>query len=403
MVQKYRLYLRRLSGVSQHQSGMNTAFMGSQEASFGSMSSLDGLDLQALAVSGQLPPQSLATLQTGGLGRSTAISANTGINVPLVDQRNIFSSEIPKLRFGAGLQLSNDGKPMNLLHGLPITMEPKQLAQLQQSVQSFGNVSLQVSEGSSTFLNMPPTSLRKSLLSHVDVVHGNQSSSLMMQMAQSQSRGQLLDEIAASALSSSVGQEVFSNEISGQIMERNGTIVNGRSVELPGNGFPLANTTGVSILTSTGIFEGGGSKELKVPRDSAPSYDIFSELFQGKSQDWGLQNVALTFDASQHVNSLQGKPYLSPSFLTNQDCASMQKNGQNMNTSVIGKSMFLRETIEQGNTKNSAQRPNNPMADNSIKVKTETMPDSRSETVLLPEHFGQDDLMSALLKQVSFL
>ena len=44
-LQKYRLYLRRLSGVSQHQSVLNNSFMGPQEATFGPMSSPNGLDL----------------------------------------------------------------------------------------------------------------------------------------------------------------------------------------------------------------------------------------------------------------------------------------------------------------------------------------------------------------------
>ncbi|KAM3398382.1 two-component response regulator ARR1 [Capsicum galapagoense] len=60
--QKYRLYLRRLSGVSQHQNGLNNSFMGHPEATYGTMTSFSGLELQALVATGQLPIQSLATL-----------------------------------------------------------------------------------------------------------------------------------------------------------------------------------------------------------------------------------------------------------------------------------------------------------------------------------------------------
>ncbi|KAM3202544.1 two-component response regulator ARR1 [Capsicum annuum] len=62
VLQKYRLYLRRLSGVSQHQNGLNNLFMGHPEATYGTMTSFSGLELQALVATGQLPIQSLATL-----------------------------------------------------------------------------------------------------------------------------------------------------------------------------------------------------------------------------------------------------------------------------------------------------------------------------------------------------
>ncbi|XP_055811279.1 two-component response regulator ARR1-like isoform X1 [Solanum dulcamara] len=66
-LQKYRLYLRRLSGVSQHQNGMNNSFLGHPEATYGTMTSFNGLELQALAATSQLPAQSLATLQAAAL------------------------------------------------------------------------------------------------------------------------------------------------------------------------------------------------------------------------------------------------------------------------------------------------------------------------------------------------
>ena len=78
--------------------------MGPQEATFGPISSLNGLDLQTLAVAGQLPAQSLATLQAAGFGRSTSKS---GLPMPLVDQRNLFSFEALKFRYGARRVSSN--------------------------------------------------------------------------------------------------------------------------------------------------------------------------------------------------------------------------------------------------------------------------------------------------------
>ncbi|XP_071687988.1 two-component response regulator ARR2-like [Rutidosis leptorrhynchoides] len=49
LVQNYRLYRRRLSG-SQHPSGMTAGFIGGPNAVYGSISSLSGLDPQALAM-----------------------------------------------------------------------------------------------------------------------------------------------------------------------------------------------------------------------------------------------------------------------------------------------------------------------------------------------------------------
>ncbi|XP_042484211.1 two-component response regulator ARR2 [Macadamia integrifolia] len=418
-LQKYRLYLRRLSEVSQHQSGVNTPFMGPQEANFRSISSLDGMELQALAVSGQLPPQSLASLQAG-LGRTTT---TTGVTMPTVDQRNIFGPEISKLRFGSGQQLSNSSKQVNLLPGLPTSMEPKQLPRPHQSAQSFGSVGLQVNEGTSTFLNLP-TSLRTTLSNDMHGVHGNHGSPLMMQMTQSQMRGQSLNEIVggrASGIPPTIGQQIFSNESFSQALNRNRTIINGRSAacnpvsqvspvvdfsmnhmtELPGNSFPLASATEVSTLTSTGMFQEGGNMGLKGSRGYAPSYDIFNELHQPKTQDWELQNVGLNFEASQHLNSIiQSNRDHAQSVMGSQGFASNMKNGQNMNMHIVGNSLVSSgEANEHGNTENSAQRPNNPLVDNSFRVKSEVTPDLSCEPLFIPDHFGQDDLMSALLKQ----
>ncbi|KAJ4968052.1 hypothetical protein NE237_014753 [Protea cynaroides] len=418
-LQKYRLYLRRLSGVSQHQGGVNTPFMSPQEASFRSISSFDGLDIQAFAASGQLPPQSLASLQAG-LGRTTT---STGVAMPIVDQRNIFSSEISKLRFGSVQQLSNSGKQVSLLPGLPTSMEPKQLPHPHQSVQSFGSIGLQASEGTSTFLNMP-TSLRTTLSTQMHGVHGNRSSPSMMQMSQTQSRNQSLNEMVgghASGIPSTIGQQIFSNECSGQVLDRDRTTINGRSAacnpvsqvssvvdfsmnhmtELPGNGFPLASATEVSNLTSRGMFQEGRKMGLKGSRGFAPSYDIFNELHQPKTQDWELQNVGLNFEASQHLNSIiQSNTNHAPSIMGGQGFSSSLKNGQNINMLVYGNAVVSAgEANEHGNTENSAQRPNIHLVNTSFRVKSEEIPDLSCEKLLIPDHFGQDDLMSALLKQ----
>lgn len=394
MEQKYRLYLRRLSGVSQHQSNLSNSFISSQEASFGAMSSLNGIDLQTLAATGQLPAQSLATLQAAGLGRSTAKS---GIPMPLVDQRNLFSFENPKLRFAEGQQHHSSGKPMNLLHGIPTTMEAKQLANLHQSAQSLGAVNMQVNP------------------------HGVQNSSLYM-IGQPQSRGQIMNESTGThvpRLPSSIGQPMVSNGIPTGVIGRNGISDGGRGTgynpvpqnssmlnfplnntpELTGNSYTLGSTQGMSSLTPKGSFPEEVNSEIKRSGGFAPSYDIFNELQQHKSNDWNLQNVGLTFDASHHANSVHGS--LDSSGLVHQGLSSNQGNAQSRNSSNVGKPMFpMGASTDQGHMQNTSQHlSNNVIVDNTVRIKSERLSDA-SQNSFFHDQYGQDDLMSALLKQV---
>ncbi|GLU08435.1 hypothetical protein SLE2022_253480 [Rubroshorea leprosula] len=398
-LQKYRLYLRRLSGVSQHPNTLNGSFMNPQEAAFGQLSSLNGLDLQALAAAGQLPAHSLATLQAAGLGRSTPKSS---IHMPLVDQRNVFSFENPKLRLGEGQQQHMpSNKQMGLLHGIPTTMEPKQLANLQHTAQSIGNINMQLnSQGGQS----------------------SQNNSLLMQMAQSQSRGQILGETAGGhvpRLPSTIGQPILTPDIGPNVSARNGIPENIRSTgynpvsqtssllnfpmtptsELSVNSYPLGNTSGVSSLPSKGSFQQGINSDIKGSVGFMPSFDIFNDLHQHKSQNWELENVGVTFDASRHSNSAQGSLDLAQSVLAHQGFSSGQMTGQNRNAAAIGSTMFSSNNgTEHGNAQNVGPHLNALLIENQIRVKTETFHDSNPANIF-PEHFGQEDLMSALLKQ----
>ncbi|KAL2338984.1 hypothetical protein Fmac_013430 [Flemingia macrophylla] len=396
-LQKYRLYLRRLSGVSQHQNNLNSSFLGSQEGTFGTMSSINGIDLQTLAVAGQLPAQSLATLQAAGLGRSTAKS---GVPMPLMDQRNLFSFENPRLRFGEGQQQHlSSSKPVNLLHGIPTNMEPKQLTNLHQSSQSLGGLNMRVNASAT------------------------QGNPLLMQMAPSQPRGQMLSENTGPRvprLPSSLGQPTVSNGISNGLLCRNGVAGNNRGtaynpvppsslLNFPmnqpsemsvNNSFPLGSTPGISSITTKGSFQEEVTSGIK-GSGIFPSYDIFNELHHHKSHDWDMTNPGLTYNASQHANPLQGGNIdVSPSVLVHQGFSSNQQTGQSRDAALIGKAMFsVGECLEQDNLQNTGQHLNPLLVDNTIRVKAERIPDASSQSNLFPEHYGQEDLMSALLKQ----
>ncbi|KAE8717779.1 Two-component response regulator ARR2 [Hibiscus syriacus] len=396
-LQKYRLYLRRLSGVSQHQSNLNPPFISPQDSTFGPLSSLNGLDLQALAATGQLPTQSFARLQAAGLGRPTAKSS---IPMTLVDQRNIFSFENPKLRFGEGQQQQqhmNNKQQINLLNGIPTNMEPRQLASLQHGGQSIGNMNMQVAS------------------------HGaqnNQNNSLLMQMGQPQSRGQILGDTTVShspRRPSSMGQPILSNGMAANVASRNGipetigaTSYNpvsqatstlnfpmNHASELPGNSFPLGSTPGISSFSSKGTFQEDVSSEIKGSGGFMPSYVKFNDLSQHKPQNWELQNVGMTFNFPQHSSSLQSN--LMQSVLVQQG-SSGQMNGHNRSSAVVSRAMFSAGDIkEHGNAQNVNQHLNN-LVDNIIRVKSEGVFDT-SPGNLFPVHFGQEDLMGALLKQ----
>ncbi|KAI3459240.1 hypothetical protein Pfo_015903 [Paulownia fortunei] len=386
-LQKYRLYLRRLSG--QHQNGLGNSFMGTPDATFGSMTSLNGLELQALASSGQLPPHSLATIQAAALGRATNKSA---ISVPLVDQRNIFSFESPKIRFVEGQQQHNNSKHVNLLHGIPTNMDSKQLAALHQSAQPFGN------------MNMP--------------VHSqlSQSNSLLTQMVQPQSRTQIFNEVSGSHvmnLPSSVGQPVLSQAIPSAVLGRNGidnvcgptytsvsqpsTVVDFSRIqrtELPGNTFSPVSNSGITAFSSKGMLQEEFNSEMKGSRGFVPNYDVFNELNQNRTEDWGLQSVGSTLEAPQHSN-IQGRLDVAPSALVQSGFSPDQKSGR-IRIPSVNKAAF---SAAEGLGTNLGQQHTSSLADNSLRIKAERLPDMGFQNGLFPDQFDQEDLMSALLKQ----
>lgn len=382
-LQKYRLYLRRLSGVSPHQSNLNNSFINPQDPPYGSMASFNGIDLQTLSVTGQLSPQSLAALQATGLHRPTAKSS---ISMALVDQNNIFSFENPKLRFVEDqTQHLNNSKPVNLFHGIPTKMEPKQLANMQHpSVQSQGNINMQL---------------------NIKSEHGGTQ---LMHLSQHQTVGQTLSNSPASHLRKPI--------VSGNVTRGNGTADNShrsgynlvsptsvmvnypmsQTTELSNN-FSLQSNSSVSTLTCKGVFQEEISSDLKVSGGLMLSYDVFSDLHLQKSHDWDSQNVStLAFGNSHHGNFIQDSFDIPPSTLIHHGFPSSQTNGQNQNSSVIGKTIFsFADSTQPENPQSIAQ---NSLLD-PVEVKTQRIPDASYQTDLLSEDFGQDELLGVFLKQ----
>jgi two-component response regulator (ARR-B family) len=135
-----------------------------------------------------------------------------------------------------------------------------------------------------------------------------------------------------------------------------------------------------------------------------PNYDIFNDLNHQKPRDWGMASQGPMYDSSSHANPLHGNIDVSPSVLVQQGYSSTQQPGHSRDASLMGKSPFsLGEGLEHSNLQNGGQHFNPLLAGNSTRVKSESVPDASSQTNLFPDHYGQDDLMSALLKQVTHL
>ncbi|KAM7485023.1 hypothetical protein LguiA_001032 [Lonicera macranthoides] len=354
-LQKYRLYLRRVGGVVQHPSG----FINSQEGNFGSVNSLNGLDLQissqnleALIATGQISPQELAAL-----GRSTTKSA---LSVPQTYQRNLFTSE----RFQEDKQQNNKSNQIDLLRGIPTSMEPNQLTNMHPSTRQFGCTNMRIS----------------------------QSSSVPMQFTQQ--------------------QPIVLHNIGGGVLGRNRTIENAgggaynpassvldfsmnQSTGLSSSSFSFGSSSGISALASEALLQNEANMEMKVPRALVPSYDNFNEMNQQKSQEWNLHNPVLGYNPSQNTNR-QGTLAVSPLVLVHQGFIS---TGQNRNSS-IGKGIFSPgEGRGPLNAPNIGKQMNMFDVDNPVRVKTESLHESSYQHTLYPDHFSQEDLLSAILKQ----
>ena len=107
-MQKYRLYLKRLSGVSNQQSGMNAHFGGGDP--FGMMS-------PDMGVNGQLTPQALAQFHLlGRMNPSNGMGFSGGLD-PVLNQ--MFLQDLPRPPHLSGMLKGNGGLLSGLATGLP--------------------------------------------------------------------------------------------------------------------------------------------------------------------------------------------------------------------------------------------------------------------------------------------
>ncbi|CAA0834841.1 Two-component response regulator ARR1 [Striga hermonthica] len=326
-LQKYRLYLKRLSG--QHQSGLGNTYMGPTDPSFGPLNSLNGgLDFP-------LPVQSLATIQAASLNRNPTnrFPLSSG---PLIDQRNIFSFENQRINH-------TQSRPVNLLHGIPTSMDSRQLAALHH--QPFANVNLQMTPQPRTqMLNQPAFSQAIATtvpgLSGVDYPRGQPSNFVDF------SRSQRPD-------------------------------------------FPVTTNTSATNNNNSNGFSLVGNPGIP----STSGYDVFGNLNQSRSDEWGLSG----FDGPHHVGT-QARINVGPSVLVQPGSS----NGPSRVSSFVNREGFSAAEGPSSSSRNTNLGPpitTSSPADNSSRTKPDRLGDVGFQNGLFSDQLGQEDLMSALLRQ----
>ncbi|KAJ4893810.1 Two-component response regulator ARR1 [Raphanus sativus] len=399
-LQKYRIYLRRLGGVSQHQGNLNNSFMTGQDASFGPLSSLNGFDLQALAVAGQLPAQSLAQLQAAGLGRPTAaMVSKSGLPVSsVVDERSIFSFDNSKPRFGDGIighhHQTQHQPQMNLLHGVPTGMEPRQLAGLQQ---------LPVGNNNRMSIQQQIAAVRAG--------HSVQNNSGMMMMPQQQPfprgpsiirqpmlQNRITERSGFSGRSSVVPESSsrvlptsYTNLRTQQQHSSTSVAFSNFQQELPVNSFPLASAPGLAQIrkphssSSSSYQEEVNSSEPGFT--TTPSYDMFST--NNRHNDWDLRSIA--FDAHQDAESI--------AFSNSEAFSSSSMSRNNNNTTVAAATDLVRSQQQTPTGMVTHHQVYGSGGGSSVRVKSERVAADTAAMTFQEQYSNQEDLMSALLKQ----
>lgn len=179
------------------------------------------------------------------------------------------------------------------------------------------------------------------------ISQGSSANPLLIQTGQPQSRTNILNEMNGSHISiipSSVGQPA-----------------------------PSQDNVCRPSFSSQNDFSDEVDAEVKRSRGFVPNYDVFNDLNWNRTQDWHLQNVE---SSPQHSNQ--------------QRFSSIQKRGRNRVPSA-------------NNTTNFGQHFNSSVSDIPTCTKAERLPDMGFQNSLFTERFGQEDLISVILKQVLFL
>lgn len=316
-LQKYRLYLKRLSGVAQQQSGMNSSFGGATEAGVGPMGLLGRLDLQRLAASGQISPQALVTLPAELLGQ---VNANNGLGLPNFDRtlllqaafHGVNSNPLNRGKFGQPLMNSQG----NLLQGLPRSIELKQFSQPQQHIPSFGNMGLPTNDTSAGFSMLQQQLNTGAEVGSVDCGINNngacnsQNNAMVMQLIQQQQQHQInqqQQQLQRSAAQQQPGGQLQGSQLqSGQVLNLPSSSIVGPQVlpnEIRGRATLSSLANGNSSLGNNITGAPGSGQLNRVP---TPAYGL--GVTESNASE-GIGRMSTVDYKSQNVHILQGNDY----------------------------------------------------------------------------------------------
>ncbi|XP_074588851.1 uncharacterized protein LOC141844757 [Curcuma longa] len=417
-LQKYRLYLRRVS-MPQHQGRLDSHFASGHDASYDPVSLIDGFDVQGLAAVSQIPPQGRAAIHHPG-PRS---NMNVIISASAVDQLGLIAS---------GVQLANAQQMNNKRISNPQTpsnnIQLSQFGQTPAAVQPYGSMNLQFGEGMPNFLT---SSQPSSFSLPGGTISGQMNASLTMHQAQHlqqfslpQQRSNILNNNAShsSRLSPALTQQTSSNESSKQIFghlsvstsiaplpanymkspfgtSRQDLYVDGQSSfvnGLSGSSYPSASGIGVSQQT-TSFQSFSSNHDQKGKIDNVTAFDTISED-QNRSREWKLQRVNLPYQTG-HIFGLEQSNLLSHSSLLSHhnSAATATNRDNNTGATIKDKTTSLTNDIDVEKRTSVAQHKNVNIDDHAVRLNYGVSPDMSYQDVFLDDI--QNELMSVVGKQ----
>ncbi|KAJ0979894.1 hypothetical protein J5N97_015368 [Dioscorea zingiberensis] len=429
-LQKYRLYLKRLSG-QQNQGRLDTPFQGTSDAAYGSIGAVSGF---------VLPKKNHMNLHVG-----TRQVTSTGIGMP-VDHMGYFDSNQQisnAARMIPGQQWTGHGQ-MNLITGTSVNTESQQ----SQVLQTYGNMSQQSCNSAASLMN-PSSSVCASMSfsrGSISSINGQSRNSIVMQMPQqgqhfpisrqqnhlsidvprqAQVSSQLLNRVAGEhdpRLLSNMSQQVLCNDIGRSFLNREVRLTetlsttsyglvpqvlysglqNNYTNDTVGNSYPLVSSMGTPNLTSTIMFQEcvpstglldpmkpdlGGVKDFT----QTQSDHLFDD-HRIKNEDWNFPNISHSYELAQHPNFRQNNTNFSSSISAPSDRIAAMKDG---NTCSFNKE-FYKIRSQQGKAERLTCRNNNVPFDNSAGLPSDGIADLICQGGLFSDNFLQGDYINEI-------
>ncbi|OVA12175.1 SANT/Myb domain [Macleaya cordata] len=391
-LQKFRLYLKRLSGVAQQQAGVPTPFYGSVDSN-PKLGSLGRLDIQALAASGQIPPQTLAALHAEVLGRPTGTLVLPSMDKPVLFQTSLQSAKsIPSER--------------QVAFGQPIVKCQSNISK------HFPQSHLSVEDFPSGFGSWPSNNLStvSSLgsLGNLNTQNGN----MLMQIFQQQQQQQSVVSETSHGINvqpsclvvpsqSPANFQAVNTSVS---LNQNNTFSSTPVIDyglLPSQSNSVS--VGLSQVPDVDFKNSDVLNGYSIPVSLSPSVSSFSATQADNSTSWQVQNSAINFSTASKL------PGLVPNMCEFQGSYSpragdLSNQGRSRNLGFVGKgtsipSRFAVDDFESSLDELSYLKTSGD--NNGDRVKQESNLDfTENARVGIPvlQHYSPNDLMSVLSK-----